>query len=174
MAITIGGVTIPLSYPLEQENFLEDFMGMFDGSGVNITSGAAAVASAAVVGRIFNINSMGALAGTTYSLPAAVGSGVRIMFYVSALATSLNHIIKTSPNTDNFIGIIAGMNNSTGAVTAFAAAATSNTVTLNRAGTGSVSLGEHVECTDVAAATWLVRGFLSASAAAFTTPFSHV
>ncbi len=100
------------------------------------------------------------------------------MFYTSTLATSVSHVIKTAPSTDSFAGMIAGMNNSTGATLMFAAVvgggSNSNTITLNRTTTGSVTIGEWVECIDVSAGIWLVRGMLSASGAAFVTPFSHV
>lgn len=112
------------------------------------------------------------LAGSIVSLPASRGNGARFMFLVTLLATSNSHIIKVANATDVMRGIVGGMNNATGAFTAFAAGATDDTITMNRAGTGSVSLGEWIEAIDYAAGFWHVRGMLSASAAAFTTPFS--
>lgn len=175
MAITVTGSPVSIPYPVEgNEVFWENFLSSYDGSGVNIVGATAAISAPAQTGKMFSINGFNALAGTTFTLPAATGSGTRLMFYVNTLATSLSHILQTNPLTDFFIGIISGMNNSTGAQVAFAAASTSNTITLNRAGTGSVTKGEWIEVIDVAAGLWLVRGMLSASGAAFTTPFSHV
>jgi hypothetical protein len=177
MAITLAGnIGMNIPYPVEgNEVFWENFASLLDGNAVTLTSGASAVAATVTLGKVFSVNGMGALAGTTFSLPAATGTGMRIMFYVSVLATSVSHIIKTSPATDNFVGVIMGARTDSGnAVLGFAAQSTSNTITLNRTTTGSVNLGEHVEVIDVAAATWLVRGMLSATGAAFATPFSHV
>lgn len=118
---------------------------------------------------------LGDLAGSTVTLPAATGSGVRFRFLVTVLATSNSHIIKTAPSTDVFIGVIAGARvDSTNVPLAFAAQSTSNTITLNRTTTGSVTLGEYLEIEDVAAATWEASGFLTSTGASFATPFSHV
>lgn len=114
------------------------------------------------------------LAGTAVILPAATGAGGRFRFYVSALATSVSHKISAA-GADVFIGILLGTRVDAGnAVLGFAAAATDNTITLNRTTTGSVSKGEWVEVEDVAAGIWHVKGVLSATGAAFATPFSHV
>ena len=48
----------------------------------------------------------------------------------------------------------------------------SDTITLNRSTTGSVTLGEWLEVEDIAANTWAVNGMLSATGAAFATPFT--
>jgi hypothetical protein len=118
------------------------------------------------------------LTGSVVTLPAATGSGVRFKFLVSVLATSNSHKIQVANASDFMVGIISGPNTSTGAFTAFAAAnsgtvaTNSDTITLNRAGTGSASVGEWIDVEDVAANTWAVNGLLSAAAAAFTTPFT--
>lgn len=111
-------------------------------------------------------------AGTTVTLPAATGSGARFRFVVSVLATSNSHKIQVVGN-DTMQGIILGSRVDSGnAVLGFAAGATSDTITLNRTTTGSVSLGEWVEVVDIAADLWQVSGVLTATGAAFATPFS--
>jgi hypothetical protein len=122
---------------------------------------------------------LNALAGLTATLPAATGSGIRYRFLVSVLATSNSYIIQVASATDFFIGMIYGERVDSGNATlGFAAAnsgtvaTNSDTITLNRTTTGSVSVGEWVEVQDVATATWFVRGLLSATGAAFATPFS--
>jgi hypothetical protein len=77
------------------------------------------------------------------------------------------------------IGIINGSRVDSGnAVLGFAAAnsgtvaTNSDTITLNRTTTGSVSVGEWIDVEDVAANTWSVNGMLSATGAAFATPFT--
>ena len=119
------------------------------------------------------------LTGSVVTLPAATGSGARFRFLVSALATSNSHKIQVANASDYMIGIITGARVDSGnAVLGFAAAnsgtvaTNSDTITLNRTTTGSVSVGEWVEVEDVAANVWAVSGVLSATGAAFATPFS--
>lgn len=113
------------------------------------------------------------LAGSIVTLPASVGKGARYFCLVSVLATSNSHIVKVANGVDVMRGIILGHRADAGnAVLGFAAGVTDDTVTLNRTTTGSVSLGEWLEFIDYAAGFWHVRGFLSATGAAFATPFS--
>ncbi len=119
------------------------------------------------------------LDGLTVTLPAAVGSGDRYFFRVAVLATSSSYVIKVASATDFFVGEIMGARTDSGnAVLGFCAAnsgtvsTNSDTITLNRTTTGSVNVGEWLEVKDVATATWHVRGMLTATGAAFATPFS--
>lgn len=119
------------------------------------------------------------LTGSVVTLPAASGSGLRYKFLVSVLATSNSHIVKVANAADFMVGIIMGTRVDLGnAVLGFAAAnsgtvaTNSDTITLNRTTTGSVSVGEWLELEDIAANTWSVMGMLSATGAAFATPFS--
>lgn len=118
-------------------------------------------------------------AGTVVTLPAATGTGNTYRFVVSVLATSASHKIQVANATDYFIGLIFGARTDSGNATlGFAAvnsgtvATNSDTITLNRSTTGSVNVGEYIEVRDIATAKWLVRGELSATGAAFATPFS--
>jgi hypothetical protein len=112
-------------------------------------------------------------AGSVVTLPAATGTGDKYLLVVSVLATSNSHIVKVANTTDVMRGIITGTRVDSGnAVLGFAAASTSDTITLNRTTTGSVSLGEWVELIDFAAGFWHVKGHLTATGAAFATPFS--
>lgn len=122
---------------------------------------------------------LNATAGLTVTLPAATGSGVKYRFVVAALATSNSYICQVASATDFFIGEIVGARTDSGnAVLGFCAAnsgtvsTNSDTITLNRTTTGSVNVGEWFEVQDVATATWYVRGMLTATGAAFATPFS--
>lgn len=112
------------------------------------------------------------LAGSTVTLPKAVGSMCSFLFVVTVLATSNSHIVKVGNTTDQIQGIIL-MNGDTAAnaAEAFAAAANDDTITLNRTTTGSVTIGEHLELIDIAAGVWFVRGSVSATGAE-ATPFS--
>lgn len=114
-------------------------------------------------------------AGSICTLPAGAAGviGARFRFRVSVLATSNSHIVKVANASDTMKGIILGTRVDSGnAVLGFAAGATDDTITLNRTTTGSVSLGEEIECEYVATNVWQVRGVLSATGAAFATPFS--
>ncbi len=117
--------------------------------------------------------------GSTVTLPAATGSGAKFKFVVSVLATTVSHKIAVPNATDFFVGTIQGARTDSGnAVLGFAAvnsgtvATNSDTITLNRTTTGSVNVGEWVEVEDIAAATWSVKGMLTATGAAFATPFT--
>lgn len=121
----------------------------------------------------FKLVKLDALAGSIVTLPPALGSLRRFDFVVSVLATSNSHIVKVANAVDVMTGLILGSRIDAGnAVLGFAAQATSDTITLNRTTTGSVTLGEWLELIDIAAGVWHVRGLLSATGAAFATPFS--
>ncbi len=127
-------------------------------------------------GPVIRLN---ALAGLTMTLPAAVGSGDTYFISVAVLATSNSYILKVASATDFFVGEIMGARTDSGnAVLGFCAAnsgtvsTNSDTITLNRTTTGSVNVGEWLEVKDVATAAWHVRGMLTATGAAFATPFS--
>ena len=146
------------------------------GASNEIAAGAAITLTAANNGNTIALDTA---AGSVVTLPAATGSGVKFLFYVKTLATSNSHIIQVANATDFMIGLISGARiNSTNAVLGFAAAnsgtvaTNSDTITLNRSTTGSVSKGEWIEVEDVLANTWQVSGMLSATGAAFASPFS--
>lgn len=136
----------------------------------------AAGATLAVTVALHNKRIIGldTLAGSVCTLPAATSIvGARFRFRTKVLATSNSHIVKVANASDTMEGIIQGVRVDSGnAVLAFAAGATADTITLNRTTTGSVSLGEEFEVECVADNKWQVRGMLSATGAAFATPFS--
>lgn len=203
MSLTLPNTTINFSYPVQAEYFLEQlFNNTMDGVTAGATSAGKILLSDAnkniaglgmlptivgaggtkstTIANGNNIIQLNTATGSVVTLPAATGSGLSHFFYVSVLATSNSHIIYTSSanavggTANNFVGIIMGTRVDSGnAVLGFAAQATSNTITLNRTTTGSVSLGEWIEVIDVAANVWQVSGMLSATGAAFATPFSH-
>jgi len=137
-------------------------------SGQILAGSTLAVSAALHAGRVISLN---ALAGSVCTLPAATGTGNRYRFRVGVLATSVSHIIKVT-TTDIMQGIIHCLDSNLATVNmfGFATAVDSDTITLDRTNTGSVTLGEWVECEDVAAGIWQVSGVLSGAAPA--TPFS--
>lgn len=115
------------------------------------------------------------LTGSVCTLPPALGTGARYRFIVTVPATTNSHIIQRGVASDIMVGVIMGTRVDTGnAVLGFAANGTNhNTITLNRTTTGSVSKGEWVQCEDIAPGVWFVTGMLSATGAAFASPFSN-
>jgi hypothetical protein len=111
-------------------------------------------------------------AGIVLTLPKATGSGCRIRFRVKSLATSNSYIVKVGNTVDIMEGIIACLDSNLATVNqfAFATAADSDTITLDRTNTGSVTIGEWFEVEDTAVGKWQVSGQLSGAAPA--TPFS--
>lgn len=146
------------------------------GSSKEIAAGAALTLAVTDSGKTIALDTV---TGSVVTLPAATGSGARFRFYVKALATSNSHKVQVANAQDFMVGLITGARVDSGnAVLGFAAAnsgtvgTNSDTITLNRTTTGSVSVGEWLELEDVAANTWQVAGVLSATGAAFATPFS--
>lgn len=120
-------------------------------------------------GKTINLDTA---AGTTVTLPAATGSGARYRFLVTLLATSNSHIIKVANANDAMQGFVFTMSDDPVTVKGFfAVAGTSDTITLNRTTTGSVTKGEYIEITDIAANVFQVVGFTS-STGTEATPFS--
>lgn len=110
--------------------------------------------------------------GITVTMPKATGSGLRYRFRVKTLATSTSYIVKVGNTTDIIQGSISICDTDTaGTTTAFATAADSDTITLNRTTTGSVTIGEFFELEDIASGVYAVHGLLSNTAAG-ATPFS--
>ena len=147
------------------------------GSVASVAAGSTLTLTAAShAGKVIQLDT---LTGSVVTLPAATGTNNVYRFYVSVLATSNSHVVKVANATDFFVGLITGSRIDSGnAVLGFAAAnsgtvaTNSDTITLNRTTTGSVSVGEWIEVRDVATATFAVSGVLSATGAAFATPFS--
>jgi hypothetical protein len=110
-------------------------------------------------------------AGVTVTLPASTGRGAKYLVKVKTLATSNSHIVKVT-TTDIIQGTVSVVDTDTaGTVTGFATAADSDTVTLNRSTTGSVTIGEWLEFEDTAKGVWTIRGVLSNTGSG-ATPFS--
>lgn len=101
-------------------------------------------------------------AGSTVTLPASNGGGAVYRFVVSTLATSNSHIIKAASASDSMQGIIFSRDDTSDNAVAFAATAgTSDTITLNRSTTGSVTVGEYIEIVDIASGRFQVMGFVT-------------
>lgn len=141
-----------------------------NGQAASLAAGSTKTLTTADNGKTILLN---ALAGSVVTLPAASGSRTKFRFLVSVLATSASHKVQVANGTDVMIGIISGTRVDSGnAVLGFAAQSTSDTITLNRSTTGSVTLGEWITVEDISSGVWAVAGVLSATGAAFATPFT--
>lgn len=139
--------------------------------GGNIAAGSALTLTAeSHAGRWINLDTA---AGSTVTLPAASGSRNMYRFRVSVLATSNSHIVKVANASDAFEGYAVMSDTDTGSAGSvfMAAAGTSDTITLNRSTTGSVTIGEYIEIEDIATNRFHVRAYLSGTGVV-ATPFS--
>ncbi len=158
---------------------------VIDGGGVFVNNGTAAVslgntAAAVAAGSTLTLTAashsgkliaLDTAAGSIVTLPAATGTRNKYRFYVSVLATSNSHIVKVANATDTMIGHILSVDDTGDNAVGFAAAATSDTITLNRTTTGSVALGETITVEDIASGKFLVSGTTSVTGTP-ATPFS--
>ena len=121
-------------------------------------------------GRIVNLN---ATAGSVVTLPAATGTGDTYWFVVTVLATTNSHVVKCANATDTFMGTLTSVLSGTPTTVNvwFADGVDMDTITLNRTTTGSVQVGEWIQCTDIASGFWLVDGLIMQSGTA-ATPFT--
>jgi hypothetical protein len=151
--LTLGGVPIPPA------------------SSSILAGGSATTLTSASNGKTVLLDTA---AGTTITLPAASGSGVRFRFIVSAIATSNSHKIQVANSSDTMTGMIATVSDDAGfPLKGYTADATAgaDTITLNRTTTGSTVKGEWVEAIDYATNKWWVMG-VTASTGTEATPFS--
>lgn len=111
--------------------------------------------------------------GSVVTLPASTGSGLKYRFVVTVLATSNSHIIKVANTSDAMQGMILSTLSGTPTTNNVwpAVAGTSDTITLNRTTTGSVTKGEWIEIYDIALNVWQVWGVTTQSGTG-ATPFS--
>ena len=114
------------------------------------------------------------LAGFTVTLPPAIGSGVIYRAQVGIVRTSGNYIIQAASSSDNMEGLIfIADGGSSDAVLGFPTTSnTSDTVTMNAASTGGLTIGDWIEFVDAAANIWHVRGQLTGTGGSVATPFS--
>lgn len=134
-----------------------------------VAAGSALTVTTAHAGRLIQLDT---LAGSTCTLPAATGTGNWYEFVVTVLATSNSHIIKVANATDVMVGYVINQDTDTGnAFTGFNTTTTSDTITLNRGTTGSVTVGERFRLRDVKTGVWTVEGYTTSTGSP-ATPFS--
>lgn len=140
-------------------------------SKVGIAAGSTLTLTASQhAGREINLDT---LTGSVVTLPAATGTGNTYKFVVTVLATSNSHIIKVANTSDAMQGMIISTLSGTPTTNNIwpATAGTSDTITLNRTTTGSVTKGEWITIQDIATNVFQVDGVITQSGSA-ATPFS--
>lgn len=108
--------------------------------------------------------------GRAFTLPAAVGSGVKYRFVLGTTVTSGSHTIKVANATDIFIGNAVVLADGGDTLVGFECAADSDTITLNGTTTGGLK-GDYVEIVSVASGVFFVNVRTSATGSE-ATPFS--
>lgn len=122
---------------------------------VSLAATTLAVSEATHSDKVIVLNHTGA--SSTATLPAATGSGTRVTFIVGAVNTS-NHII-TVTGDDTLKGSLDILDMDSTALTSYALSGTDDTITLNGTTTGG-QVGDWIECIDIKADVWAVRGKL--------------
>lgn len=157
------------SYVDQDGTFHKNGAAFHQDSGQYVAGGSALTLDQSYDGKTIFLDTA---AGTTITLPAASGSGMKFRFIITVVATSNSHVIKVANANDAMQGIIASRDDSSDNCVAFSAVAgTDDTITLNRSTTGSVVKGESIEVEDIAANVWQVSGLI-ANTGAQATPFS--
>ena len=138
---------------------------------IHTFTGDDAITETEHAGRTLLLGEVGGNAQVTLTLPDATGSGTTYKFVVSVTNTS-NYIIKVPDANNTIDGVITFLDMDGTAVTGYATAATSDTITLNGTTTGGL-LGDHIELIDILADKWHVRGCLRVPTGSNpATPFS--
>ena len=108
--------------------------------------------------------------GRAFTLPAAVGSGVKYHLILGATVTSGSHTIKVANATDVMIGHAVALADAGDTLVGFETAADTDTITLNGSTTGGKK-GDEIEIIDVASGVFFVKTLISATGVE-ATPFS--
>ncbi len=112
------------------------------------------------VGRLTTLN---LLTGAAFTLPAATGSGDVYRLTPSVTITSGTLVVKVANASDYMRGFALLANDTDGSASNFETANTgtvateSDTITMNRTTTGIGTIGDIIECEDIATNIWLVQ-----------------
>ena len=108
--------------------------------------------------------------GRAFTLPAAIGSGVKYRFVLGTNVTSGSHTIKVANATDVMIGHAVALADAGDTLVGFETAADTDTISLNGSTTGGKK-GDEIEIIDVASGVFFVKTLISATGSE-ATPFS--
>lgn len=133
---------------------------------VNVTTGTLAISEATHDGKIITLNKADGIAVT---LPAATGSGLKLMFILGTTITSSATTIKVTGN-DIMLGNAMMCADGGDTVVGFECASDTDTISFNGSTTGGIK-GDKIELVDIATDTWFVKVRGSATGSE-DTPFS--
>ena len=128
------------------------------------------ITAATHAGKTLLMGEVGGNAASTFTLPAATGSGAEYRFIVSVVNTS-NYKIQVANADDTIDGSIILHQDGGNSVISFNTVAASDTITLDGTTTGGVSIGDELTLVDMATNQYSVKGVLTASGTE-ATPFS--
>jgi len=135
---------------------------------VSITTTPVTVTEAAHDGKVIVLNKAD---GATLTLPAATGSGTRLVFVVGTSVTSNSYIIQVADATDVMDGMVHTADDTATPVPGvWVTAADTDTITLDGSTKGGI-IGDRIELIDIATNQWTVHGSLKQSGTE-ATPFS--
>lgn len=118
-------------------------------------------------GAIINVNRA---AGSTITLPAALGTGRWYRIFVGTTITSTNLVVQVANSTDIMSGVAINTQDAGDTTIGFETAAADDTITMNGSTKGGIK-GDWIELDDVAAGIWHVKVIGSATGTE-VTPFS--
>jgi hypothetical protein len=133
---------------------------------VNATAATLTVTEASHDNKVITLNRA---AGIAVTLPAATGSGTKLLFVLGTTVTSNTTTIKVVGD-DTMTGTCIALQDGGDTMVGFETASDSDTITWNGTTTGGVK-GDSVELIDIAADLWFVRVVQSATGTE-ATPFS--
>jgi hypothetical protein len=98
--------------------------------------------------------------GSEVTLPAATGSGATFRFVVSTAISSSAHLIQTTGETEDFVGVIYQVDTDTSdTVAAYPALVADDFDVITLDGTdGAADVGDWIEVIDIATGQWAVHG----------------
>lgn len=134
---------------------------------INSTAATLAITFAKHAGKLVTLNKVD---GQAITLPAAIGSGEEVEFFIGSTITSVGTTI-TCAGADTLVGGALFMSdNAADAVTHFKAGTTNAIITLNGTTKGGYK-GDSIVLKDVALGLWLVK-IVAKATGVEATPFS--
>lgn len=158
--LALGGVTVTAT--AAEINRAADASGRI----VNVTASTLTVTETTHDGKIITLNRA---AGIAVTLPAASGSGTKLLFVLGTTVTSNSTTIKVVGD-DIMTGSCVVLQDAADTLVGFETASDSDTLTWNGTTTGGIK-GDSVELIDIAADLWFVKVLQSATGTE-ATPFS--
>ena len=131
---------------------------------VNLTAATLTVSAAVHDSKIITVNKAD---GTTITLPAATGSGMKTRIFIGTTITSVGTIIKVANASDTMVGFMKILQDGGDTSLDIEVGGTNDTITLNGSTGGGIK-GDMIELIDIATNLWYVDGKVSGTGAEAT------